>query len=130
MAIESTLSSHAPRVLSIVRIVAGLIFLAHGTQKLLGFPASDMRPPLFSIFGLAGAIEIVAGVLIVIGLFTGEQVGVDRLGIDRRHAVREARIGLERAVLQELDRDSCAESAIGTIWSSSPCSTSVGTRSP
>lgn len=70
MAIESTLSSHAPRVLSIVRIVAGLIFLAHGTQKLLGFPASDMRPPLFSIFGLAGAIEIVAGVLIVIGLFT------------------------------------------------------------
>lgn len=70
MAIETTLNSHASRVRSIVRIVAGLIFLAHGTQKLLGFPASDMRPPLFSIFGLAGVIEIVAGVLITIGLFT------------------------------------------------------------
>ena len=70
MAIANSLSAHAPRVLSVVRIVAGLIFLAHGTQKLLGFPASDMNPPMFSIFWFAGLIELVAGTLITIGLFT------------------------------------------------------------
>jgi len=70
MAIANSLNAYAPRVLSIVRIVAGLIFLAHGTQKLLGFPASDMNPPMFSIFWFAGVIELVAGTLITIGLFT------------------------------------------------------------
>lgn len=70
MAMSHTLNPWAPRVLSVVRIVAGLIFLAHGTQKLLGFPASDMNPPAFSIFWFAGAIELVAGTLITIGLFT------------------------------------------------------------
>ena len=70
MAISNTLNPWAPRVLSVVRIVAGLIFLAHGSQKLLGFPASDMNPPMFSIFWFAGVIELVAGTLITIGLFT------------------------------------------------------------
>ena len=70
MAISDTLNPWAPRVLSIVRIVAGLIFMAHGTQKLLGFPASDMNPPMFSIFWFAGVIELVAGALITIGLLT------------------------------------------------------------
>jgi len=70
MAITNTLNPWAPRVLSVVRIVAGLIFLAHGSQKLLGFPASDMNPPVFSIFWFAGAIELIAGMLITIGLFT------------------------------------------------------------
>jgi putative oxidoreductase len=35
----------APRLLSILRIVAALIFMAHGTQKLLGFPASPNPCP-------------------------------------------------------------------------------------
>lgn len=70
MAISNTLNPWAPRVLSIVRIVAGLIFMAHGTQKLLGFPVSDMHPPMFSIFWFAGVIELVAGALITVGLFT------------------------------------------------------------
>jgi putative oxidoreductase len=70
MAISNTLTPWAPRVLSVVRIVAGLIFLAHGSQKLLGFPASDMNPPMFSIFWLAGLIELVAGALITLGLLT------------------------------------------------------------
>ncbi len=70
MAIGPALSANAPRMLSVVRIMAGLIFLAHGTQKLLGFPASDMNPPVFSIFWFAGLIELVAGTLITIGLFT------------------------------------------------------------
>jgi putative oxidoreductase len=63
----------APRVLSIVRVVSALIFMAHGTQKLLNFPPN---PPgrttveLFSLYGLAGSLEIVGGILLVLGLFT------------------------------------------------------------
>ncbi|MGO4704438.1 DoxX family protein [Microvirga sp. 2MCAF38] len=61
----------APRLLAILRIVAALIFMAHGTQKLLDFPASgNGGPPLFSLFGLAGMLEIAGGILLVLGLFT------------------------------------------------------------
>ncbi|MGH6903840.1 MAG: DoxX family protein [Geminicoccaceae bacterium] len=61
----------APRVLSILRIVAALIFMEHGTQKLLGFPPSDSPgPALFSLMGLAGVLELVGGVLLLLGLFT------------------------------------------------------------
>ena len=70
MAIAQSLNPWAPRVLSVARIVAGLIFMAHGTQKILGFPASDMNPPALSLPWTAGMIEIVTGILIVIGLFT------------------------------------------------------------
>jgi putative oxidoreductase len=61
----------APRVLSILRIVAGLIFLAHGTAKLLGFPDTGRPPPEFlSLAWIAGALELIGGPLIVLGLFT------------------------------------------------------------
>jgi putative oxidoreductase len=63
----------APRVLSIVRIVAALIFMEHGTQKLLNFPARPNNAPapeLFSLYGVAGTMEIVGGILLVFGLFT------------------------------------------------------------
>ena len=53
-----------------LRIIAALLFLAHGTQKLMGFPAAEFAPPMFSIFWFAGVIEIVTGILIGIGLFT------------------------------------------------------------
>ncbi|MFK4809772.1 DoxX family protein [Devosia sp. ZW T5_3] len=64
------LSAYAPRALAVLRIIAALLFIAHGTQKLLGFPATDMSPPVFSIFWFAAIIEIVTGVLIAIGFFT------------------------------------------------------------
>ncbi|MDP2781223.1 MULTISPECIES: DoxX family protein [Devosia] len=64
------LSAYAPQALAVLRIVAGLLFLLHGTQKLLGFPATEMSPPLMSLFGAAGLIELVTGVLIIIGFFT------------------------------------------------------------
>jgi putative oxidoreductase len=64
------LSAYAPQALSVLRIVAALLFLAHGTQKLMGFPAAEFAPPMFSIFWFAGVIEIITGVLIGIGLFT------------------------------------------------------------
>lgn len=64
------LSAYAPQALAVLRIVTGLLFVLHGTQKVLGFPASEMSPPLMSLFGFAGLIEIVTGVLVIIGFFT------------------------------------------------------------
>lgn len=56
---------------ALLRIVTGLLFMEHGTMKLLGFPASPMpRPPLASMMGVAGVLELVGGLLIVLGLFT------------------------------------------------------------
>jgi putative oxidoreductase len=64
-------ASWSPRMLSVLRIMTGLLFLEHGTQKLLGFPPSaNPGPALFSLFGLQGIIELVGGVLMAIGLFT------------------------------------------------------------
>jgi putative oxidoreductase len=61
----------APRLLSILRIVVALIFMEHGTQKLLGFPPSDHPgPALFSLLGLSGVLELFGGALLVLGLFT------------------------------------------------------------
>jgi putative oxidoreductase len=62
----------APYALGLLRIVAALIFFEHGTQKLFGFPArpgSGAGPELFSMFGIAGMIEIVGGALLVVGLW-------------------------------------------------------------
>jgi putative oxidoreductase len=65
------LTSWTPRMLSVLRIVTGLLFLEHGTGKLLGLPPSDhAAPTLFSLIGVQGALELVGGLLILIGLFT------------------------------------------------------------
>ena len=67
------LGANAPVMLSVLRIMAGLLFLAHGTQKFLGFPAGDyaMSGWAFAQPGAyAGVIELVAGALITLGLFT------------------------------------------------------------
>lgn len=59
-----------PRVLSILRIVAALIFMAHGTQKLLGFPVSPQpSPAAFSLPWIAGVLELIGGALLIPGLF-------------------------------------------------------------
>ena len=61
----------APRMLSVLRIVTALIFMAHGSQKLFGFPASDTpMPPAFSFFWIGGVLEFVGGLLVLLGLFT------------------------------------------------------------
>ena len=60
-----------PRILTVLRVMAGLLFLEHGTQKILGFPPSaNPGPALLSLMGIQGLIELVGGVLIVVGLFT------------------------------------------------------------
>jgi len=61
----------APRLRSVLRIVAALIFMEHGTQKLFAFPPSDNPgPEVFSLLGLSGVLELVGGALLVLGLFT------------------------------------------------------------
>ncbi|MBW2447922.1 MAG: DoxX family protein [Deltaproteobacteria bacterium] len=52
-----------------LRIVAGLLFLWHGSSKLFGFPTSAPDAPAAVIY-VAGGIEFVGGVLVMIGLFT------------------------------------------------------------
>jgi putative oxidoreductase len=60
-----------PQALSVLRIMTGLLFLEHGTQKLLGFPPSEHSfPALFSLMGVQGVLELIGGFLILIGLFT------------------------------------------------------------
>jgi putative oxidoreductase len=72
MARTAALTAWSPRVLSILRIVAGLCFMAHGVMKILHYPmaqpgAPDPLPPLMMA---AGWIELVGGALIAVGLFT------------------------------------------------------------
>lgn len=64
------LNAWAPRMLSVLRVMAALLFMAHGTQKLLGFPASDFSPAMFSLPWIAGALELVGGALLVVGYLT------------------------------------------------------------
>lgn len=61
-----------PRVLSLLRIMAALLILQHGTAKILGFPALPQfaNVSLASLGGLGGLIELIGGVLLAIGLFT------------------------------------------------------------
>jgi putative oxidoreductase len=67
--VGSPLGAHA---LALLRIFAALLFIAHGLQKYFGFPVPSpfgLAAP-FSLMGLAGALELVGGGLILIGLFT------------------------------------------------------------
>jgi putative oxidoreductase len=68
----SFLSPWQPQLLALLRIVTGYCFLLHGTAKLLKVPHVAMfdNLQLFSLMGLAGVLELVGGILIIIGLFT------------------------------------------------------------
>lgn len=70
---NETLAAWSPRVLAVLRIMTGLLLLEHGTQKYFAFPPSEYfpeAPAVFSLMGVAGILELVGGVLIIIGLFT------------------------------------------------------------
>jgi len=64
------LSRYASQILGVTRIVAGLAFLEHGTTKLFNFPPGQLHPPLTSMLGVGGVIELVAGALITLGFFS------------------------------------------------------------
>ncbi len=67
----SFLDSWSPRLLSVLRIVSGFMFAAHGAQKWLGFPVPpNSTVTLMSLSGVAGLLELGGGLLLLLGLFT------------------------------------------------------------
>lgn len=72
MAFFDSFSRFRPYLLAALRIMTGLLFLAHGLVKLFGFPpgAQPGQVPLAGLMGLGGMIELVTGSLVVLGLFT------------------------------------------------------------
>ena len=64
--------SWTPRLLSVLRIITALLFIAHGAQKLFGFlaPPGAPTPPLFSQLWIGGILEFFGGLLLLVGLFT------------------------------------------------------------
>ena len=66
-----TLSAWQPRLLSLLRIMAGLLFLQHGLVKMFAFPGPFMRPVVTGeLIWFAALIEIIGGALLILGLFT------------------------------------------------------------
>jgi putative oxidoreductase len=63
------LKKYASCAYASLRIVSGLLFAMHGSQKLLGMPGNRPRLPIFSMLGIAGLIEMVGGLMIMFGLF-------------------------------------------------------------
>ena len=69
--IQAKLEEYSGEILGATRIVAAFMFLQHGTQKMFSFPVAANNPyELLSRGGIAGLIEVVGGVLLLIGLFT------------------------------------------------------------
>ncbi|KQQ61297.1 MULTISPECIES: DoxX family protein [Rhizobium/Agrobacterium group] len=64
------LSRFQPQLLAALRIITALLFIEHGTQKLFGFPASQMEGSLPPMLLVAAILETVGGILVLIGLFT------------------------------------------------------------
>lgn len=63
-------SKYAPEMLSIARIVIGLLFLEHGLSKLFDFPHGPVQPTMGSLIWFQGIIEIVGGALFTVGFLT------------------------------------------------------------
>ncbi|WP_296097607.1 DoxX family protein [uncultured Agrobacterium sp.] len=70
MSVFEKLSRYQPYALAALRIIAALLFIEHGTQKLFGFPAATMEGSLPPLLLAAALLELVGGILILIGLFT------------------------------------------------------------
>ena len=69
----SFLAKWEPQALSVLRIISGFLILQHGLQKVFGLIAPTPQyqtPPLGSLGGISGLLELVGGVLLLIGLFT------------------------------------------------------------
>jgi putative oxidoreductase len=67
------LGQYSAPLLSVLRIISALLFMAHGTSKLLGFPPTEMfasPPEPMTLIWFAGVLEIVGGALLALGLFT------------------------------------------------------------
>ena len=67
---KTMLAEHKDTAYALLRIVAGFLFLCHGAQKLFGVMGGTQRE-LMSLMGLAGVIEFVGGLALMLGLMTG-----------------------------------------------------------
>ncbi len=71
VSLENLTTTWTPRGLSVLRIMSAMLFMEHGTLKILGFPISEKSAPeLLSLGGIAGVFELFGGALLVLGLFT------------------------------------------------------------
>ena len=65
------LSAYRPQALAALRIMTALLFIEHGTQKFFNFPPAEQPfGDLMNLIGVAGALEVVGGLLVLVGLFT------------------------------------------------------------
>ena len=66
------LAAWAPRALSLLRIITGLLIIQHGMGKIIGFPVVPMYASVkpLSLIGAAGFIELIGGALLIVGLWT------------------------------------------------------------
>ncbi len=61
----------APRLIAVVRIFLGLDYMQHGLTKYFGFPGAQPKEfAVLGLIGLAGALEIVGGLMMTLGLYT------------------------------------------------------------
>ncbi len=67
---QTFLGKYSPQLYAILRIVAGLLFAMHGSQKLFGVPGTGAGMPLVSLMGVAGIVEFIGGLMIAVGFLT------------------------------------------------------------
>lgn len=68
MSLSERLSPYQPSALAMLRLITAILFIEHGTQKLFGFPPAPYA--ITTLFFVAGVLELVGGILVLLGLFT------------------------------------------------------------
>lgn len=67
---QATLTRYAPHALAVLRIITSLLFIAHGTQKLFNFPAAEWGGNAQGLMLVAGLLEAIGGLAVLVGFFT------------------------------------------------------------